>query len=268
MNVASVSLANNHALDYGPEGLAHTLEALRSKGIGTMGAGLEGGERSRPFHRVLGNAAHPFPLVVAAGMAYRPQDADWQLPPGVAGINMWTLEQAVSDIKAIRRDHPEGFLVAFPHWGLNYRWKTDEQTAMGHKLIEAGADLVIGHGAHMVQEIELYQGRWILYSLGNFVFNSPGRYSRFKAPPFSLLAELEARWQGNPSETALRLYPIVTDNSLTGYQPRPVTQKEFEAVYQLLLATSPTPDTLLKTRTERGNDEAGLFLLLRIRKPG
>ena len=49
--------------------------------------------------------------------------------------------------------------MAFPHWGRNYQWKTDDQTEMGHDLIDSGIDMVIGHGAHMMQEVERYSFR-------------------------------------------------------------------------------------------------------------
>ena len=61
---------------------------------------------------------------------------------------------------------------------------------MGHKLIDAGADLVIGHGAHNLQQIERYRDHWIIYSLGNFLYNNFGNFNKYNAPPYSLIVKL------------------------------------------------------------------------------
>ena len=89
----------------------------------------------------------------------------------------------------------------------------------------------MGHGAHIFQEIERYHDRWILYGLGNFVFASEGRYEKFNMPPYSVMARLILDNDGSPQN--LRLYPIVTNNLLTDFQPRFTTQTEFSAWYTL-----------------------------------
>jgi len=63
------------------------------------------------------------------------------------------------------------FIVVVIHWGNEREYRPDKkQKAMGHALIDAGADLVVGHHPHVLQPIEKYRGRYIAYSLGNFVF--------------------------------------------------------------------------------------------------
>jgi poly-gamma-glutamate capsule biosynthesis protein CapA/YwtB (metallophosphatase superfamily) len=102
-------------------------------------------------------------------------------------------------------------------------------------MVDAGADLVIGHGAHQLQEIEQYRDKWILYGLGNFVFHSPGRYASKKTPPYSLVARLDlVETKGKPGKT-LRLYPIHCNNLVTGFRPRPATENEFPGILSLLL---------------------------------
>ena len=128
------------------------------------------------------------------------------------------------------------------------------QADLGRALIDAGADLVIGHGSHALQEIEHYRGRWIIYSLGNFVFNSPGRYKAEDFPPYSLMAMLELRREGEEWAYAIRLYPIFSDNRISDYHPRPVTKSEFRSIHELLQERSPAPG--LKT----GKDESGHYL--------
>ena len=124
--------------------------------------------------------------------------------------------------------------MAFPHGGDNYEWRDDKQLALHHALVEAGADLVLGHGSHMAQEIECYQGRWVLHGLGNCVLNSPGRYARLGQHSWSLIAALHAEPRPGGFRLELRLYPILSDNQVTGYQPRLATLGEARSVGDLL----------------------------------
>ncbi len=75
-----------------------------------------------------------------------------------------------------------------------------------------------------MQEVEAYRGRWIVYSIGNLHFNSPGRYALFGKDPYSFVGALDIRNAGGTATLRLRLYPIVSDNLQTDYQPRPVTR--------------------------------------------
>jgi hypothetical protein len=142
-------------------------------------------------------------------------------------------------VDGIRKADPAAFIVYFPHWGENYKWKTAEQTATAHACIDAGVNLVIGHGAHMLQEIEQYRGKWIAYSIGNLMFNAAGRYAANKVDPFSLPAILNVRQAAGRLALSLELYPIVSDNKVTGYQPRPVTPEEFSRAQGTLFSRSP-----------------------------
>ena len=101
-------------------------------------------------------------------------------------------------------------------------------------MARAGADLVIGHGAHSLQEVERVGQMWTVFGLGNFVFNSRGRFGLFGAPPFGLIAKMTVRRSGDSLTKTLRLYPIVVDNKATDFQPRFVDRKEFNDVVALL----------------------------------
>ena len=71
-------------------------------------------------------------------------------------------------------DTPDAFVIYFMHVLQNYTWKTPEQTATAAALRSAGVDLVIGCGAHRMQEVEFDGKQWTFYGLGNFVFNAAG----------------------------------------------------------------------------------------------
>ncbi|MBZ0170402.1 Capsule biosynthesis protein CapA [Candidatus Methylomirabilis lanthanidiphila] len=163
-------------------------------------------------------------------------------------------------IAELRRRHPGIFIIAFPHWGWNYDWKSIRQEQEAKNLLAAGVDLVLGHSAHRMQEVERVEGRWVVYSLGNFMFGSPGRYAELHSPPFSLVAMLMFRVVDRQLQPFLKLYPILSDNLQTGYRPRLVNETEFADVVQLLRQRSSSHD-LMRT----GVDNLGSHLRLELR---
>ncbi len=240
-NIRIVSLANNHSLDFGVEGLEQTFQSLKKFNIQCLGAGVDEESAAQPlkFNYLLNQ--QPLQLVIAAGFEYRKKyEKEYYFYSGKnkAGTNAWTIDRATVQLKEIRLSNPKAIVVAYPHFGKNYAWKTKEQTALAHALIDAGADIVIGHGAHVMQEIEQYNGRWIIYNLGNFVFNAPGRYKKKKIDPFSLIAKLDVSQKNGNFILKLRLYPIFSDNRITHYQPYFVDEKQFYRVKELLLQQS------------------------------
>ena len=198
-NIRVVSLANNHTRDLGGEGLTQTLDVLKAKGVEVFGAGVDETAARRPFHRRFSIGSTILSLYVIAGFEYRDEyDEKYQFYAGARRAGVASIDTALvrAQVSEIRRTDTNAFVVYFAHWGENYKWKSEEQTRTGHACIDAGVDLVIGHGAHMMQEIERYQGKWILYSIGNFMFNASGRYAANHVDPFSLPAVLDVRMAG------------------------------------------------------------------------
>jgi hypothetical protein len=145
-----------------------------------------------------------------------------------------SIERIKEQIKELRNKYSNIFIIFFPHWGRNYLWKTEKQTETAHQLIDAGIDLIIGTGSHTVQEVENYKHRWIVYGIGNSVFNAPGRYKYFNAKPYSFIAELIMRSNPEDNEKHLRLYPLFTDNLETDYQVRFLNSDEMNDCYSIL----------------------------------
>jgi len=265
-NIRFVSLANNHTLDYGAVGLLQTLKALNKNDIAWFGAGVDELEASKPLRRSFTLKDYPFELVVVSGFAYgRRHDSLFHCyaKGDVGGVKMWTMRKAADQLLRIRQADNHAFIVAFPHWGQDCRFKDEGQTKLAHTLIDAGADLVIGHGSHMFQENEHYRGRWIVYSLGNFAFNYPGSCQKSDAHPFSLTASLEVTHQENSLVLSLKLYPILTDNPICRYQPRLVTSEELSRIKDILIGRSLKPGFLQK-HVRTGEDKVGRFLALEI----
>ncbi|WP_290055339.1 CapA family protein [Amycolatopsis solani] len=86
------------------------------------------------------------------------------------------LDRLVADVKRAKADHDH--VVVSMHWGLPGPDLTEYQVAYGRAAIDAGADLVVGHGPHTIQAVEVHRGRPILYSLGNLVFDWPAMRGR------------------------------------------------------------------------------------------
>jgi poly-gamma-glutamate capsule biosynthesis protein CapA/YwtB (metallophosphatase superfamily) len=252
-NITNVSLANNHMLDYGIDGFIQTLEGLHKHSIRFFGASYDKKQADRPFIETIVGGNRTFKLVVISAFEYRKEydkHFSFYASSSKGGVNPLSIRRIANNIRRIREvNNNNVYIVAYPHWGgaRSYGWKTDAQTTVAHKLIDAGADIVIGHGPHNLQQIEQYKGKWIIYSIGNFVYISPGQYSRFNAPPFSLAVNLifkeHKNFTINNKDAAsdneiiryMKIYPIVTDNKLTNYQVRVVNQKEFEIVRQILI---------------------------------
>jgi hypothetical protein len=174
-------------------------------------------------------------------------------------VNALSVDEIPAIVEGLRGSYPNLFVIAYPHWGRNYEWATDDQRAQAEALIDGGVDLIIGHGAHNVQEIERYEGRWIAYSLGNFVFGSPGRYEKMKAHPYGAMALLMLSANAEGVTKTLRFYPIFTDNRVTDYRSRFVTAAEFVDLRKRLRAQSGRAgdfDALLRS----GTDAHGFFL--------
>jgi len=263
-NISVVSLANNHALDYGIRGLQQTFNALKTYDIQWLGAGFDESAAARPLRFDYLLAGQPFRLVIAAGFGYwksYDERYGFYAKGGKAGTNVWTVARASEQIRSIRQKNPDAFIVAYPHWGTDYVWKSKNQTTLAHALIDAGADLVLGHGAHLLQEIERYRGRWVIYSLGNFVFNQEMNYQEKNMHPFSLLAKLDVKREKGTTKLLLRLYPIFCDNIITRFQPHFVTNEQFRRVQEMILLQSPN-EKFLRRRMGTGEDEFGRYLFL------
>lgn len=163
--VDAVNLANNHVLDQGVPGLLDTMKALRQQNVKYVGAGKNSKEAYAPVYverRGIKIALFGFSRVVP-----EPGWVAGANKPGVASV--YAPEAALNAIQAARKNADLVFVMA--HWGKERTTKLEEhQQKLAHAFIDAGADLVIGGHAHVMQGLEQYKGKWIAYSTGNFIF--------------------------------------------------------------------------------------------------
>lgn len=145
------SLANNHATDQGWDGRDTTIEALEKNDLGWCGHPSEADYGSVHYSKV-GDKNYAF--LCFHDVTYKLND-----------------DAAIELIKKIRPN--VDYLIVSIHWGYEYKHTPDWNTEIspGRNFIDAGADFVIGHHPHVVQSFEIYNGKPIFYSLGNFVFD-------------------------------------------------------------------------------------------------
>jgi len=176
-----INLANNHTMDYGPDACVETLEVLAANKLPTIGAGRNIAEARKPVF--LERKGTRFGFLGYTTSENQPQHfAAGTNKPGVAPIRISTLfhpphtndedmEMMIEDIQTARSQ--ADVLIVSCHWSVGLmggsHTLTVHQPAVTRAAIDAGADLVIGHGPHAIQAVEVYKGKAIFYNLGNFV---------------------------------------------------------------------------------------------------
>lgn len=167
LGIDAVTLANNHALDFGTEALLDTCATLDGAGILHTGAGENLEKARKPVVAELEGTR-----IGILGTTRVIPEAGWAAGKNHAG--MLATYDATATLETIRQMRAEcDYVIVFVHWGIERDEKPQEyQRTLGQQYIDAGADLVIGSHPHVLQGIEYYKGRPIVYSLGNFVFGS------------------------------------------------------------------------------------------------
>ncbi len=160
-----VNLANNHTMDHGVEGLLDTMDYLDKAGIAHMGAGNNDTEAFAPsIHEVRGVK------VAYVGLSRVVPEVSWKADKNTPGVaETYDTRRAVEAI-AKAKDMAD-IVVVMVHWGTERTTVLEDyQKQFARQYIDAGADLVIGSHPHVLQGFETYKGKWIAYSLGNFIF--------------------------------------------------------------------------------------------------
>ena len=211
IGVDIVSLANNHALDFGQEALLDTFTTLDEAEVDYVGAGVNMERAKAPIYYTIGETTIAY--VAASHVIYA---MDWYATdtrPGMIGTYDPTL--FVASIKEAKEN--SDFVVAYVHWGKE---RTHEPVSYQKNLariyIDAGADAVIGCHPHVMQGIEFYKGKTIAYSLGNYWFNSSKRESG--------LLKIYLNPDGT---TETQLLPAMNDNTYTNM----ITEEEAKKAY-------------------------------------
>lgn len=163
---SAVSLANNHSGDYGAVAFEGMLSHLEATGVKYFG----GGRNLRQAHEPAVFTVKGKRLAILAYNLFLPRS--FEALEDRAGA-AWGEEDYIADgIRRARQVHKADFVVVYPHWGWeNEKFASRNQQRLAQFMLDKGADAVVGGHPHVTQNIQIYDGKPIFYSLGNFVFN-------------------------------------------------------------------------------------------------
>lgn len=173
INVAN--LANNHTMDFGPLSLTDMLNRFKQNSINVVGASNNADQAFSPLITELplqgDTGQHPTTTIKIAFLAFNDIETNFTAAsdtrPGSAYFDQEKLSLGIQEAG----EHAD-IIIAMPHWGIEYQQQPSErQRQIGHWLIDNGVDLVVGSHPHVTQPTEKYKDRYIIYSLGNFIFD-------------------------------------------------------------------------------------------------
>lgn len=164
--IDAVNLANNHLGDSQQAGMKFTFDLMNKNNIGFFGAGINQTESHKAYIKEVNG-------VKIAILGYADQDftpVSYEADDKYAGLNLMNISKMQEDVKNAKNQ--ADFVVVSMHAGTEYTYNPDpDQIEFAHSAIDAGADMIYGHHPHVVQAIEVYNGKPIFYSLGNFVMD-------------------------------------------------------------------------------------------------
>jgi poly-gamma-glutamate synthesis protein (capsule biosynthesis protein) len=211
--IEAVNLANNHIFDYLDKGFDDTISALEKQDIGYFGYD----------HQYIKTIKG----VKIGALGYE----GWGDTPEIRN----TVEQ---DIKALRENSVEIILVHY-HWGEEKQYvPNDEQKSLARYTIDSGADLILGHHPHVVQGIEEYKGKFIVYSLGNFMFGGNRNPSDKDTFVFQQTFHLKNGNLTDKKEINIIPFSISSVSNRNDYQPTVLSGSESDRVLQKIIDVS------------------------------
>lgn len=210
-SVEAVNLANNHTYDYQEIGYLDTLKALDNFNVPYFGYDN-----------------------------YLIKEIDG-IKVGMAGILGWTEEEAKSETeKAINylKENNVDLIIMTYHWGIEREYKQNStQENIAHYAIDLGADLVLGHHPHVLQGIENYNDKYIVYSLGNFVFGG----NKNPSDKDTMIFQITYTYENNEiKDTSINIIPcsLSSVNDKNDYQPTILEGEEKERVLSKVFESS------------------------------
>jgi poly-gamma-glutamate synthesis protein (capsule biosynthesis protein) len=204
-NVEAASLANNHSHDYGDQSYTDTIEAVEAAGIPTFG-----------YDRIAYLDVKGVKVALIG---------TYELAEGI-GIK----DEMVSNINTAKEAGAQ-IIAVYTHWGTEKETVPDStQMELGHAAIDAGATIVIGSHPHVIQGVEEYNGRYIVYSLGNFCFGGNKNPSDKDCMIFQQTFTVQGSDVALDENTNIIPCSISSSSSTNNYQPTPATGSEKERI--------------------------------------
>lgn len=228
-----VSCASNHHLDWGADALLDTIEVMKQTGVSIVGAGKDIAEARKPA--IVESKGTKIAFLAYSSILPMGYWAEAHRP-GCAPIRGWTLyEQVEHDqpgtparihsfanendkaamVEDIRKAKTQADIVLVSmHWGIHFKEAEIAmyQKEVGYAAVDAGADAILGHHAHILKPIEIYKGKPIFYSLCNFAFDLLLPDALIESPRWKELMELNPSWT---IDRRYKAYPFPADARMT-----------------------------------------------------
>lgn len=223
LGVDAVTLANNHVYDYGKEALLDTFSVLEEAQIPCFGAGRNLEEAMKPLYLEVDGKVI---ALVGASRAEKnkmtPQATDTE--PGI--LRCYDTALFLESIREAKEN--ADFCIAFVHWGTEYSFDLEQvQLDTGKEYLDAGADVIIGAHSHCLQGLEYYEGKPIVYSLGNYWFN--------EKTLDTMLIQLHFYGDATENRLEVQVIPAVQADYKTTYAAEPEEQRR---IYDFLESIS------------------------------
>lgn len=210
-SVEAANLANNHTRDYGEEALFDTQQILEENGVLWFGRN----------HSVLKYANGAMVGLI-----------------GTPAYNSSGMSAFLKELKELKSYNPDIIIASF-HWGEELSTTPNEiQKQLAHTAIDNGVDLVIGHHPHILQGIEKYKGKYIVYSLGNFCFGGHKNPSDKDTILFRQTFSFKNGQLLDTDNAEVIPCSISSVNDRNNYQPTPLSDEDFERVRKKLIERS------------------------------
>ncbi len=210
-----VSLANNHIMDFGGEGLISTIEVLDKNGIYHCGAGKNIEEANKTAIIEKKGIKIAF---LAYSMTFPKEFYAGKDSPGTAYPDLLQFRKSIKKANSIA-----DFIIISMHWSAEgERFPKQYQKFFAHFAVDCGADMIIGHHPHVIQGIEVYKDGLIFYSLGNFIFGSYGEMAR---EGIIVKTEIYEKKIKNA-----QVIPINVNNTIVNFQPKIFKDKKLEEI--------------------------------------
>jgi poly-gamma-glutamate capsule biosynthesis protein CapA/YwtB (metallophosphatase superfamily) len=255
LRINAVMTANNHMKDYWSAGIRDTIRHLSVNDISCIGIGNNIDEAEKPLcldmqgrKVIIFNAYGFFSTQRYEVFSHYSLGEN----TGTAFLGLNERNSLLSRIRLYRHTYPDAFIVLSPHWSNDFNNNFKSLRELAFLAVDAGVDLIIGHGPHIPIGAEHCNGKLVVYSLGDFVFNTTGidrangGYSMFN---------MVVRLNFMTNATWLRLYPIYGNNRETFFQPYPVTET------QMIEFTS---DFLGISKFKQEKDNLGYYLKIKL----
>jgi poly-gamma-glutamate capsule biosynthesis protein CapA/YwtB (metallophosphatase superfamily) len=209
-----VSLANNHTMDYGRDGLADTIAKAEAGGLGTVGAGDNIDEAFTPLRRTVEGVD----IAIFAFSQVDDLAQEWAATPDRSGMAMaFDTERAYAAVRAARAD--SDLVVVLPHWGAEGdQCPTQRQQDFAAGLIDAGADILVGAHSHVLQGAGREGDAYVAYGLGNFLWYSEGLEQPFSARAGVLRLTVQGREVVRSDFLPTVMTPTGQSEALTGWR--------------------------------------------------